>query len=203
MKSLALTWATLVALCVPSAASAVTVIDFSGSRSNVDAPGPAAARCGSQTTLNIRNAPPAATSTGNSNIGAFTATMSHCITLPPSLTGPTPYTLGEFVFDFGGGNTLFGDYNGFLTPVAAGLFDISQTHLINGGTGIYAGASGVLTNLGQLTLGQGQPRAQHTITGRIFAPVPEPGSWAMMLFGFAAVGSLMRRSRYKPLPAMA
>ena len=191
------------ALVSPGMAQAVTVLEFSGTRSNVDSPGAPAARCGGQTTISIRNAPPGATSTGTSNLGAFTATMSHCINLPPSLTGPTPYGLGEFVFDFGSGNTLFGTYDGQLLPAGSGLFNLTQIHLVTGGTGQYAGASGTLTNNGQLTLGQGQPRATHTITGRILAPVPEPGTWLMMLLGFGLVGWGMRRHQAPLIPAMA
>ncbi|MCY7281192.1 MAG: hypothetical protein LH610_09930, partial [Sphingomonas bacterium] len=61
----------LFAMEVPAQA---TTLVFSGSRQNVDAPGTAAARCGTRTTGNIRNDPPTATSTGLSNFGAFTPT---------------------------------------------------------------------------------------------------------------------------------
>jgi hypothetical protein len=39
-----------------------------------------------------------------------------------------------------------------------------------------------------------------TLAFRNVPPVPEPGTWAMMLLGFAGMGAAMRRSR-KPLVA--
>lgn len=40
-----------------------------------------------------------------------------------------------------------------------------------------------------------------TVTGqtRVLTPVPEPGTWAMMLLGFGVIGSAMRRRRSKRL----
>jgi hypothetical protein len=34
-----------------------------------------------------------------------------------------------------------------------------------------------------------------TGTSQVLAPVPEPGTWAMMLIGFGAIGASMRRRR--------
>ena len=95
------------AACIAAASFAATAqgatVSFTGTRTNVDAPGPAAARCGSRNTANIR---PSANSTsvGLSNLGAFTPILSHCIQLP--LVAVTPFDLGEFSFDFGGGDVL-------------------------------------------------------------------------------------------------
>lgn len=42
-----------------------------------------------------------------------------------------------------------------------------------------------------------------TITGALPAAVPEPATWAMMLFGFGATGFSMRRRRYQQRIALA
>jgi hypothetical protein len=37
--------------------------------------------------------------------------------------------------------------------------------------------------------------------GLVLTAVPEPGTWAMMLLGFGAVGAALRRNRKKLAPA--
>lgn len=49
------------------------------------------------------------------------------------------------------------------------------------------------TNTITLSNGQGSSNAQIFATG--VSPVPEPATWAMMLFGFGAMGASLRRSR--------
>lgn len=49
------------------------------------------------------------------------------------------------------------------------------------------------TNTITLTNGQGSSNAQIFATG--VSPVPEPATWAMMLFGFGAMGASLRMSR--------
>ncbi len=173
-------------------------IAFSGTRMSLDAPGPAAARCGALSTANIRNNPPMATSSGLSNLGAFVPTLSHCIQLPLSLTDPTPFTLGEFLFEFAAGDTLIGTQSGSITPNSPGLFDIAQAFVVTGGTGRFAGASGSFTSVGTLNFRFGQPRTEHNFSGLLKAPaIPEPASWATMLLGFGIIGMALR-SRPKP-----
>jgi hypothetical protein len=46
------------------------------------------------------------------------------------------------------------------------------------------------------TFGNGAP-GNVIIGGLVLTPVPEPGSWALMLLGFGAVGAAMRRNRKK------
>lgn len=184
-----LAWA---AAIVPTHAATIT---FAGSRSNVDAPGPAAARCGSRATSNIVHNPPTATSAGTSNLGAFTPTLQHCIQLPLSAMGPNTFDLGEFTFDFGGGDTLIGTYSGFLTFVSAGVFDVFQTHLVTGGTGFFDGSSGSFESSGQLSFLSGRPTVTQTFSGTLEVPgaVPEPGTWALLIVGFGALGAALRR----------
>lgn len=180
--------ACLAAITAGTSAEAGTVT-FTGSRMNVDAPGPAAARCGSRTTANIRPGPNS-TSVGESNLGSFIPTLSHCIQLPI----PAPFDLGEFSFDFGGGNVLLGTYSGTVSFASPGVFNISQTHIITGGLGKFLNATGTFDSAGQLSFPGGRPTVAQMFTGSITAPgVPEPTSWAMMITGFALAGTATRR----------
>ncbi|MFN2473943.1 MAG: PEPxxWA-CTERM sorting domain-containing protein, partial [Sphingomicrobium sp.] len=54
---------------------------------------------------------------------------------------------------------------------------------------------------GDVTGGDQCNSVRYTLT-YIFSPVPEPGTWAMMLIGFLAVGGALRR-RTAVLPALA
>nr|WP_277754200.1 PEPxxWA-CTERM sorting domain-containing protein [Porphyrobacter sp. GA68] len=188
-------------LLTASAAQAATVV-FQGSRQNVDAPGPAAARCGSRATTNVVNNPPSATSSGISNLGSFTPTLSHCIQLPLSVTGPSLFDLGEFTFDFGGGDTLIGTYSGELNLLSQGLFSVSQSHLVTGGTGFFAGATGSFASSGTLSFLGGRPTVSQAFQGTLNIPaVPEPSTWAMLVAGFGAIGAAMRGRRRLPATA--
>lgn len=179
-----------------SAAPTIAQTSFSGTRTNVDALGPAAERCGSRATNNIRNIPPTATASGTSNFGSFTPTLSHCIDLPPSLTGPTVFDLGEFEFAFLSGDLLTGTYSGTLTPFSPGVFSIFQTHLVTGGTGLFAGATGSFDSMGTLSFPMGRPTVNQTFEGTLILPaVPEPATWAMMIGGFALIGGRLRFRR--------
>ena len=178
----------LAAFSVPASAATVA---FTGTRSNADAPGAAAARCGPRLTISIRNSVNSS-STGMSNFGAFDPTLSHCILLPL----PAPYDLGEFLFDFASGNTLSGTYSGMLTFNAPGIFNNVQNYVVTGGTGIFAGASGSFVGTGTLGLTTGIPRGEQSFRGSINAPaVPEAASWMMMIMGFGVVGVTLRRRK--------
>ncbi len=184
---------TLLAMASPS--QAVEIL-FTGSRGNIDAPGVASARCGSRTTTSVRNDPPTATSFGSSNFGAFNPTLSHCIQLPPSNVAPTPFDLGEFLFEFDSGDTLFGTYSGSLSFLEPGLYSVMQTHLVTGGTGFFDAAAGSFDSMGTLSFRSGRPVVDQTFRGVLnVAAVPEPSTWMTMLLGFAFVGGMMRSRR--------
>lgn len=176
-----------------SAASAATVA-FTGSRENIDAPGPAAARCGLRATTNVYHDPPTRTSVGLSNLGSFTPTLSHCIQLPLSAVATNTFDLGEFSFDFGGGHVLLGTYSGVLNFLAPGQYSVSQTHLVSGGLGDFLGASGSFESNGVLSFLSGRPTVTQTFSGALNLPaVPEPEVWLMLVLGFGATGAALRR----------
>ena len=184
--------AALCCLTTAVPASAATVA-FTGSRFAVDAPGPQSPRCGSRATSNIRHNPPTSISTGLSNLGAFTPTLSHCIQLPLSAVMTNVFDLGEFSYDFGGGNILTGTYSGTLNFLAPGQFAVAQTHLVTGGLGDFLGASGTFNGAGTLSFPLGRPTISQTFSGTLNLPaVPEPATWLMLIVGFGVVGAGLR-----------
>lgn len=187
-------FAALVSFATPAVAATVA---FTGTRNNADSPGAAAPRCGARSTINIRNSINS-TSTGTSNFGAFDPTLSHCIQLPL----PATYDLGEFVFDFASGNTLFGTYSGLLTFNSPGIFNNVQNYVVTGGTGIFANATGTFVGTGTLGFTTGAPRGEQSFRGTINAPaVPEAATWTMMMLGFGVIGGICRRRRQSPFHA--
>ncbi|MGZ8975754.1 PEPxxWA-CTERM sorting domain-containing protein [Methylomagnum sp.] len=125
------------------------------------------------------------TGTGASSQGAFGYNHTVCL----SGVGPIH---GTFLFDFLGGNTLLGSVNGAAAATAtAGLFDINLAYNILGGTGQFLGATGGFNGLG--TVDQRNPPT--TRVSIVFAAVPEPATWAMMLLGFGAMGVALSHRR--------
>lgn len=173
------------ALAAGSAEGAV----FSGTLFNTNPPAAAGGRC-APTALTVSISPSLGSSVGASNVGAFSATMSHCIN-PPL---PTSYSNGIFSFDFGAGDLLTGTYDGVLSgTTTAGVFDNLENYIVTGGAGRFANFAGNLTGTGTVTFAPGSlPASRQSITGNI-AAVPEPTTWAMMLIGFGAIGLTFRR----------
>jgi hypothetical protein len=183
-------------LSATNAAHAATVV-FSGSQSNTNAPGVPGGAC-PNFTVSIANVAPFF-STGNSNLGAFSTTQSHCLDSGPPLapgSAPVPYYNGLFTYLFADGDTLFGDYSGTLANSGSpGIVSNSQLFDITGGTGEFAGASGSFTGSGVISFAAGRPPISNiSFSGSFDAPgVPEPAAWGLMLIGFASVGTVLRR----------
>lgn len=126
----------------------------------------------------ITNAP------GTSSFGNFT--YSHVVCTSGASGGPV---IGNFTIDLGG-DLLQGTLNGAATPSGtAGLSNLLFTYLISSGTGQFLGATGSFTGTGTADTRRGAP----SIVTLNFRAVPEPGTWAMMLVGFAGIGVAMRR----------
>ncbi|WP_372781140.1 PEPxxWA-CTERM sorting domain-containing protein [Phenylobacterium sp.] len=176
-----------------AAPSLAAVVLFSGTQSNVNFPASPAGRCASSGAFTVTIQPGSVSSSGTSNLGAFDAIESHCI-VPPL---PAPYTLGQFDYEFGGGDSLIGTYDGALTATATpGLFNNVQNFVVTGGTGRFAGASGAFTGNGTVQFGPTTASSVITFDTHLNLPgVPEPGTWALMVGGFGMLGAGLRSAR--------
>jgi hypothetical protein len=200
MKRFALLTALLAAAAAaPMTSADAATVTFSGTQSNINAPGAVGGRCGGFT-VSIANVAPFF-STGSSNFGAFTTSQSHCLDAPPPIaagSGVVPYHDGLFTYTFADGDTLLGTYGGTLTNAGAtGLINNLQTFAITGGSGQFAGATGGFLGTGTITFGAGRPPLSSLkFSGKINAPaIPEPATWALLVAGFGGAGVALRRAR--------
>lgn len=182
-----------------SAPAYAALLDFTGTRENVTRPPvPGAGRCGPEFFRTVTIEPGNLSSTGTSNFGAFTASMSHC---EPTSTLPTDVVDGILRFDFEAGDSLFGTYTGQITASdTAGLFNVAHTFLITGGSGRFLDATGTINALGTLRPGLigGAPAGTYmgALNGMLDLPaVPEPATWASMVAGFGLLGGALRTRR--------
>lgn len=172
------------------APAGAALVEFIGTRENAT-PVPIArtGRCVPPHFRTISIVPGNFSSTGTSNLGAFTADMNHC----EDSADPVRDALdGLFTFTFDSGDTLFGTYTGQIAPAL-----VTHSFVVTGGTGQFAGASGAIAGAGNLRGGlvDGKPAGIYTgaLAGSIELAVPEPSSWAMLIVGFGAIGGAMRR----------
>jgi hypothetical protein len=180
-------------LCAATIANADT-ITFTGSRffpAGFPPAMPNPGRCGSGPPV-VLTSPHLGT--GNSNLGSFSSTESHCVN---AVTGNV--SNGEFTFDFGGGNAFFATYVGTiagapLPPPPPGVVAVSFTYTLTGGTGIFAGATGSLIGNGTLTFTPSGTTSLINITGTINT-VPEPATVVLLATGLAGVSAAVRKRR--------
>ena len=135
----------------------------------------------------------AASSTGTSNIGPFTYGHNWCF------NGPVGPINGTFDMFFGADN-VHGSLTGLASPSGTiGLTNLDLTYTILSGTGAFAGATGTFGGIATADVRGRSPTAPLftlNFTGNMNAPaLPEPGTWMMMLVGFGAIGSAMRRQK--------
>lgn len=90
----------------------------------------------------------------------------------------------------------FGTGLGSRFEIVGTSLGFSQFGVVGGGTLFTGSLSNPTFNLGTFNLGGGfSPTGTLTISRATVAAVPEPGTWAMMLVGFGAIGASMRRRR--------
>jgi hypothetical protein len=205
MKHLVLTTALFLGALTPAMAGTVL---FTGLQDNTNVPAatsaPGSVPCGGALQVFISDTSPFF-SAGSSNLGAFTTTQTHCLSGPPPITGPgsDSYFDGSFDYFFAGGQ-LSGTYYGTLTNDSPGKVGNEQHFTVTGGTGIFAGATGGFLGEGAIDFTSGKPVSHIDFTGTITASglVPEPGTWAMLICGFGAIGGTLR-ARRRVIGAMA
>lgn len=145
---------------------------------------------------------------GNGTAGtAFTPVGGSDVTT--GLGAPVVVTDGSLFL-----NLVFGDFNvgetfSWLIDIDPSNPNASPTVFGNNliGANVYADFSNGLRGSGQLVAVDGNPDAAQFVI-RTFTPipaVPEPTTWAMMLLGFGAVGTAIRRRRRsaQPVPQLA
>ena len=163
------------AAALPGSAEAATVV-FSGSMTGTSSSVPAPPECAPLLRLSTL------VGSGSSSLGSFDYQHDVCLSGIGSIHG-------TFALDFLTGDTLSGTLEGAATTTAiTNLNNINFIYTILAGTGQYLGATGQFAGSG--TVDQRTPGITQVAIN--FAAVPEPATWAMMLFGFGAVGSVMR-----------
>jgi hypothetical protein len=112
-------------------------------------------------------APPMAsvliTGTGEATqLGRFTVDVPHLV------NQATRVGAGSYRFTAANGDTLTADFSGQATPVAPGVLSITETAVITGGTGRFAGATGEFTAERTFFLASGVVRG--SLSGTISSP---------------------------------
>jgi len=195
-------------LMAPAASSAATIL-FTADRAHIAILNPPnTGRCAPTWLATVTIVPGASipTSTGSSTLGTFQSTQSHCIVTQP----PTPFVEGLFSYAFASGDLLLGTYSGAAGPTGVpDTFSWSTTLIVTGGTGLFAGATGTLSETGTFVrkANPAGPGFVQDYSGRVsgllgLPAVPEPATWAMLIAGFALAGGALReRPRRALMPA--
>ena len=180
--------AALAALGAPAAVEAQS-IPFFGTITGIGS-GMADPNCAPDT---ARGTLDPSTSSGSSNLGSFTYGHNWCF------NGPSGPINGTFDLFFGADN-VHGTVMGMASPSGTmGLTNLDLAYTILSGTGAFTGATGSFGGVATADARGRSPTAPLftlNFTGDIDAPaLPEPGTWAMMLVGFGAIGWAARRNK--------
>ncbi len=177
------------AAALASASVNVEAANFTANIINVSPPGAPNGRCAPAITVRIGDS--VGSATGTSNFGAFEPEHSSCTAGPP----PTAVYDGLFEWTFVAGDTLRGTFSGQLAPtVTPGVLRLTNSWTVTGGTGIFEGVTGSLSSVGMVRFERGNSIGDIHFTGTLNG-VPEPAAWALMIIGFGAAGTALRRAQ--------
>lgn len=139
----------------------------------------------------------ALTSTESNGQSRFVATDGSLSDGNIFLTSGGTFTSAEF--------NLFSALSG-TTSVAVTVNGVTQSFNIGNGQnfiGIEATDGDTISSIQFATNGTGVTDLRQLRVGGVQSPVPEPASWALMLFGFGALGFAMRRRQVTHTPQLA
>lgn len=146
--------------------------------------------------------------TTNQTNTAVSVTSNETISTSSS-NGQASFTAADGTLDIGsilltnGGTFTSAEFNLFnasanTTSVAITVNGVTQNFNIGNGQnffGIQATGGDTISSISFNTNGSGVQDLRQVRLGGVAAAVPEPGTWALMLLGFGAVGVSMRRRR--------
>ena len=181
MRLVAMIAAAGLANTLPASVNAV-IVPFTGSLTAIASVAPSAS-CAPQPLQGVISG-----GSGLSNFGSFVYSHTFC------LSGGVGPVAGTFLADFGA-DRFSGTLSGAAAAGAiAGTFDQTFTYVITAGTGRFVGAIGSFNGIGTVDARTPPPKIAFAFNGGIDA-VPEPATWAIMLVGFAATGTVIRYRR--------
>ena len=125
------------------------------------------------------------TADGTSSIGAFEPVQQHCNSPPIPDVIPTTrtLTLGQFAWDFGGGDILRGTYDGLILGDPP-VLNILATYTVDGGEGRFRHATGTIAADADVV-----PGPVFTTSWDFVGTIdtPAPGALALFALGLGAV----------------
>lgn len=195
LRRLNTTTSRAVLLCFLTAAAAqAATVSFYGTRFE-SLPAASSGRCDPIPTLIVNNT--IGIATGTSNLGSFLPDQTSCLHVP----FPALITDGVFTWTFEDGDTIDGIFSGSatrtITPAGRQIFQLTS-YTVLGGTGLFTGVSGSISESGSGTSTGTSAIANYTFSGTLTGPQLTPEPESLMLVSTGLLGFAMRFRRRRP-----